>query len=122
MLAIRLILPGGPPTMVFDEVDAGIGGSTAVALARALHDVAADRQVLVVTHLAQVAARADQQISVVKASDASGLALASVLDDEARVVEIARMLSGAPRDQTALRHAAELLERSRFAPDPRHVV
>lgn len=122
MLAIRLILPGGPPTMVFDEVDAGIGGSTAVTLASALHDVAADRQVLVVTHLAQVAARADQQISVVKATDASGLALASVLDHDARVVEIARMLSGAPRDQTALRHAAELLERSRFAPDPRHVV
>lgn len=122
MLAIRLILPGGPPTMVFDEVDAGIGGSTAVTLAGALHGVAADRQVLVVTHLAQVAARADQQISVVKANDASGLALAAVLDKESRVVEIARMLSGDPCDETALRHAAELLERSKFTTDPRHVV
>ena len=67
MLAIRLVgLKGGPQTMVFDEVDAGVGGTAALALGRALHQVGRSRQVLVVTHLAQVAARADHQISVRK--------------------------------------------------------
>ena len=59
MLAIRLVGLGGPQTMVFDEVDAGVGGAAALALGEALHEVAGDRQVLVVTHLAQVASRAD---------------------------------------------------------------
>ena len=66
MLAIRLVGLGGPQTMVFDEVDAGVGGAAALALGEALHEVGGDRQVLVVTHLAQVASRADAQISVVK--------------------------------------------------------
>ena len=64
MLAIRLVGMGGPQTMVFDEVDAGVGGAAALALGEALHEVAGDRQVLVVTHLAQVAVpgrRADQR-------------------------------------------------------------
>ena len=66
MLAIRLVGLGGPQTMVFDEVDAGVGGAAALALGEALHEVGRDRQVLVVTHLAQVASLADAQISVVK--------------------------------------------------------
>ena len=57
MLAIRLVGMGGPQTMVFDEVDAGVGGAAALALGEALHEVGGDRQVLVVTHLAQVASR-----------------------------------------------------------------
>ena len=66
MLAIRLVGLGGPQTMVFDEVDAGVGGAAALALGEALHEVGRHRQVLVVTHLAQVASQADAQVSVVK--------------------------------------------------------
>ena len=66
MLAIRLVAMDGPQTMVFDEVDAGVGGAAALALGDALDEVACDRQVLVVTHLAQVASRADPHISVEK--------------------------------------------------------
>jgi DNA repair protein RecN (Recombination protein N) len=110
MLAIRLALPGGPPTMVFDEVDAGIGGATARTLAGALHEVADRRQVLVVTHLAQVAAVADHQISVAKeTARGSTSAVASEITGEFRVKEIARMLSGQPDSDSALTHARELL-------------
>ncbi len=110
MLAIRLALPGGPPTMVFDEVDAGIGGTTARTLAGALHEVADRRQVLVVTHLAQVAAVADHQISVAKeTARGSASAVASEINGEFRVKEIARMLSGQPDSESALTHARELL-------------
>jgi DNA repair protein RecN (Recombination protein N) len=110
MLAIRLSLPGGPPTMVFDEVDAGVGGVTAVALAEALRAVAQDRQVIVVTHLAQVAALADAQVSVEKMVEgARTSATATALDDDGRVREIARMLSGQPDSPTALEHARDLL-------------
>jgi DNA repair protein RecN (Recombination protein N) len=109
MLALRLVLPGGPSTMVFDEVDAGIGGATAVVLAQALREVAVERQVLVVTHLAQVAAAADRQISVVKSEGDRDTATAVLLDDEERTTEIARMLAGHASSSTARRHAAELL-------------
>jgi len=110
MLALRLILPGGPACMVFDEVDAGIGGSTALVLAAALAEVADDRQVLVVTHLAQVAARAASQVAVVKVAGERDGACASALDRDGRVAEIARMLSGHPDSPTARRHAKELLD------------
>ena len=96
--------------MVFDEVDAGIGGAIAVTLAAALRDVARSHQVLVVTHLAQIAAAADQQISVVKdPQEATTIARAFVLSEQERVEEVARMLSGNPESETALRHARELL-------------
>jgi DNA repair protein RecN (Recombination protein N) len=112
MLALRLTMPGGPMTMVFDEVDAGIGGATALTLASALGEVAEERQVLVVTHLAQVAALADHHLGVVKSSDDEATsAVISVLDGEARVEEIARMLSGQPDSSSARRHASELLGR-----------
>lgn len=109
MLAVRLVMPGGPSTMVFDEVDAGIGGATATVLAQALVEVAAQRQVIVVTHLAQVAAVADRQISVIKVEGERDSARAVLLDDEERTAEIARMLSGQASSSTAREHAAELL-------------
>jgi DNA repair protein RecN (Recombination protein N) len=121
MLAVRLVLGHASTddetaaahdrrTLVFDEVDAGIGGEAAVAVGRALADLATRQQVLVVTHLAQVAAFADQQIAVSK-DEVGGrtVAHAAVLDVEGRVVELSRMLSGQPDSATARRHAEELL-------------
>jgi DNA repair protein RecN (Recombination protein N) len=114
MLALRLETMGGAPVLVFDEVDAGVGGEAALALAVALRDVARDHQVLVVTHLPQVAAFADQQIVVEKAVVGERTtATARLLLDEDRVVELSRMLSGHPDSETARAHAAELLTRAR---------
>ena len=110
MLAARLVLTDAPPTLVFDEVDAGIGGSAAVAVGRNLAALAADHQVLVVTHLPQVAAFADAQVAVDKAEvDGRSVASATLLDDAGRVVELSRMLSGQPESETARDHAEELL-------------
>ena len=110
MLALRLVLSDGPPTMVFDEVDAGIGGETAIAVGRALRELGRDRQVLVVTHLAQVAAFADTQLLVEKsAEDGTTRTTVRRLDDDGRIVELARMLSGQPDSEVAREHAAELL-------------
>lgn len=110
MLALHLALSTGPPTMIFDEVDAGIGGATATDVGRALRRLARDRQVIVVTHLPQVAAFADHQLAVTK-SKRGGLVTSSVvvLDEEARVVEISRMMTGSPESGAARRHAEELL-------------
>ena len=104
----------GTPTLVFDEVDAGIGGEAALAVGRALADLARHHQVLVVTHLPQVAAFADQQIAVSK-EEVGGrtIATAQGLDAGARVVELSRMLSGQPDSATARRHAKELLALAR---------
>ncbi|MHB8680955.1 MAG: DNA repair protein RecN [Acidimicrobiales bacterium] len=111
MLALRLVLSDAPPTMVFDEVDAGIGGEAATAVGRSLAELARDRQVLVVTHLAQVAAFATRQLVVTKQVRAGRtVAQVQALDDEGRVVELARMLSGQPDSATARRHAGELLD------------
>jgi DNA repair protein RecN (Recombination protein N) len=117
MLAVRLVLggwdqdSGAPrPTLVFDEVDAGVGGEAALAVGRALAALGGTHQVLVVTHLAQVAAYADHQVKVEKlVRDGRTVAELSVLDDEGRVVELSRMLSGQPDSATAWEHAAELL-------------
>jgi DNA repair protein RecN (Recombination protein N) len=110
MLALRLVLSDAPPTMVFDEVDAGIGGEAGTAVGAALAEVARDHQVLVVTHLAQVAAFASRQLGVTK-EVWRGRSVARVreLAGEERVVELARMLSGQPGSATARRHAQELL-------------
>jgi DNA repair protein RecN (Recombination protein N) len=114
MLAARLVLSNAPPTLVFDEVDAGIGGSAAVAVGRALAALAADHQVLVVTHLPQVAAFADHQVAVTKAEvGRRTVASAVALDDAARVLELSRMLSGQPESATARDHAEELLATAR---------
>jgi DNA repair protein RecN (Recombination protein N) len=104
--------------LVFDEVDAGVGGEAAVAVGRALADVARDHQVLVVTHLPQVAAFADHHL-VVRKEQVGDRTVSRVqaLTDEERVVELSRMLSGSPDSATARRHAAELLSRRRAAGD-----
>jgi DNA repair protein RecN (Recombination protein N) len=105
---------GPARTLVFDEVDAGIGGEAAVAVGRALAALARDHQVLVVTHLPQVAAFADHHLAVSK--DVEGERTVSrvrTLDDGERVVELSRMLSGQPQSETARRHAQELLEDAR---------
>ncbi|HEY5025253.1 MAG TPA: DNA repair protein RecN [Acidimicrobiales bacterium] len=110
MLALRLVLTDAPATMVFDEVDAGVGGEAAQAVGSALAEVAGRHQVLVVTHLAQVAACAQQQLGVHKeVAGGRTVAHAAVLGDDDRVVELARMLSGHPDSAAARRHAQELL-------------
>jgi DNA repair protein RecN (Recombination protein N) len=112
MLALRLVLTGGdgPATLVFDEVDAGIGGGAALAVGQALAALGAERQVLVVTHLPQVAAFADVQVAVTKHDDGrTTAARAEVLDGSGRVIELSRMLSGRPESETAQDHAVELL-------------
>ena len=117
MLAIRLVGLGGPQTMVFDEVDAGVGGAAALALGMALREVARTRQVVVVTHLAQVAAAADHQISVRKQEQGGRTATsAETVRDEQRVIELSRMLSGHPDSDAARAHARELLGVSGTAP------
>ncbi|MDE0115984.1 MAG: DNA repair protein RecN [bacterium] len=113
MLALRLVVSAGPPVLVFDEVDAGIGGQVAQTVGRALSRLTADHQVLVVTHLPQVAACADCQVSVVKHDDGVSTAVtAESLEGEDRVIELSRMLSGSPDSQSARRHASELLKMS----------
>ena len=113
MLALRLVLSSGPNTLVFDEVDAGIGGEAAVAVAQALALLGKRHQVLVVTHLPQVAAAGHAHIQVSK-SVRSGktYAQAATLGEEERIAEIARMLSGGVAEATALEHARELLRDS----------
>jgi DNA repair protein RecN (Recombination protein N) len=112
MLALRLVLTSSPPTLVFDEVDAGIGGRAADAVGRALGGLARDRQVLVVTHLPQVAAYADAHLQVSKHSDDHAtVARVAALGPDGRIVELSRMLSGRPESETARRHAEELLAR-----------
>lgn len=117
MLALRLVLLGsakgvdqGPFTLIFDEVDAGIGGEAALAVGRALAELGRQYQVLVVTHLAQVAAFAGCQVAVRKGTAGRRtLATATVVEGEERVIELSRMLSGQPGSATARKHAQELL-------------
>jgi DNA repair protein RecN (Recombination protein N) len=114
MLALRLVLTEAPDTLVFDEVDSGIGGSAAVAVGEALADLGQRHQVLAVTHLAQVAALADRQVVVAKeVRDGRTVASATVVDGAARVDEIARMLSGGAASTAARQHAKELLQTRR---------
>jgi DNA repair protein RecN (Recombination protein N) len=95
---------------VFDEVDAGVGGEAALAVGRALADLATEHQVLVVTHLPQVAAFADHQVVVAKDDrGATTVASARAVAGTDRVVELSRMLSGQPSSDTARDHAEELL-------------
>lgn len=113
MLALRLVLSSGPETLVFDEVDAGIGGEAAVAVAQALAELGKRHQVLVVTHLPQVAAAAQNHIQVSKSvREGKTFAQATTLGENERVSEIARMLSGGVAEATALEHARELLRDS----------
>lgn len=114
MLALRLVLTAGPDTLVFDEVDAGVGGTAAHAVGRSLAALSRAHQVLVVTHLAQVAVHAHQHVMVSKSERAgAAVSLARDLGPEARVVELSRMLSGSPDSDSARRHAQELLAGAR---------
>jgi DNA repair protein RecN (Recombination protein N) len=110
MLAVGLVLTSSPPVQLFDEVDAGVGGEAAHRIGEALAAMAGDRQVLVVTHLAQVAAYADRQLVVVKEDDGRhATATVRPVDGDDRIVELSRMLSGSPESTTARGHAQELL-------------
>jgi DNA repair protein RecN (Recombination protein N) len=108
MLACRsaLVDLDDVPTLVFDEVDQGIGGEAALGVGRRLARLAERRQVIVVTHLPQIAAFADRHVLVEKRA---GTASARVLDDEERVSELSRMLAGMPDSLGAAAHAKELL-------------
>ncbi len=116
MLALRLVLSSAPPTMIFDEVDAGIGGEAALAVGRALAALGREHQVMVVTHLAQVAAFADAHF-VVEKDEHEGRTVSRCVrvEGESRVVELSRMLSGHPDSAVARRHAAELIEQAVLA-------
>jgi DNA repair protein RecN (Recombination protein N) len=116
MLSVEVALAGTSPvpTFVFDEVDAGVGGKAAVEVGRRLAALARTAQVLVVTHLPQVAAFADRHVVVHKSQDGtvttSGL---TVLSEDDRVRELSRMLAGQEESDTALAHAQELLDTAR---------
>ncbi|MBA3367088.1 MAG: DNA repair protein RecN [Geodermatophilaceae bacterium] len=112
MLAIEVVLAGTDPVplMVFDEVDAGVGGQAAVQIGRRLAALAAHHQVLVVTHLPQVAAHGSAHLVVDKTCDATITATGiRQVTGESRVQELSRMLAGLPDSETGLAHAAELL-------------
>lgn len=112
MLAIELVFSksGASKTMIFDEVDAGIGGAAAIEVGKRLKALAKNHQIVVVTHLPQVAAFADKHLKVEK-SASGNITTSSVieLDNGARVTEIARMMAGIQDSASALEHARELL-------------
>ncbi|MCU1405153.1 MAG: recN [Glaciihabitans sp.] len=116
MLAIEVVIAGNDPvpTFIFDEVDAGVGGAAAIEIGRRLAMLAKTAQVIVVTHLAQVAAFSTNHLRVVKDS-AGSVTLSSVqqLGGEERIAEMARLLSGLPDSESGLAHARELLEVAR---------
>ena len=113
MLAIEVALAGEDPvsTMIFDEVDAGIGGGVAVEVGRRLAALAKHTQVIVVTHLPQVAAFADRHLVVEKVAQSHSVKTSiALVEGEERVREITRMLSGLPDSEHGGAHALELLE------------
>jgi len=121
MLALKSVLADVDhvPVLVFDEIDAGIGGVVASAVAETLTDVATRHQVFVVTHLAQVASRARGHVLVEKgAADGVTSATVRILAGEARVEEIARMLGGDPDSAKSREHARELLAAASGVPKP----
>ena len=112
-LAIAVIAATATPvaTLIFDEVDAGIGGAVAETVGRLLKQLGGDRQVLCVTHLPQVAARGDQHllVSKVQADDGRPVCRIAQLDRKARIDEVARMLGGVQITDTTRKHAREML-------------
>ncbi|HEV7811766.1 MAG TPA: DNA repair protein RecN [Leifsonia sp.] len=113
MLAIEVVIAGSDPvpTFIFDEIDAGVGGASAIEIGRRLARLAETSQVIVVTHLAQVAAFATNHLTVVKGSDGS-VTESSVrqLTGDERIAEMARLLSGLPDSESGLAHARELVD------------
>ncbi len=111
MLALRLATrAGGAGTMVFDEIDAGVGGATALALGRKLADLALTCQVLCVTHLPQVAAHAEDHFVIERDGPRASV---RKVDGEDRLTELSRMLAGLPESDHGREAAAELLEGAR---------
>ena len=116
MLAIEVVIAGSDPvpTFIFDEVDAGVGGASAIEIGRRLARLSRTAQVIVVTHLAQVAAFSTNHLRVVK--DSEGAVTASrvqQLQGEERIEEMARLLSGLSGSESGLQHARELIETAR---------
>ncbi len=112
MLALKTILArlDRIPSLVFDEIDAGIGGQIGHRVGEKLRRVADHHQVFVITHLAQIACRADHHVRVEKVERAGVTATTvTALRDDDRVRELARMLGGDPESATSLEHARELL-------------
>jgi DNA repair protein RecN (Recombination protein N) len=120
MLALEVCLAGTDPvpTLIFDEVDAGVGGRAALEVGRRLARLARAHQVIVVTHLAQVAAYADRHVVVDKHDGDAGVTASDVrvVTGDERIAELARMLGGSA-SETALEHAAELLDAAASAID-----
>ena len=115
-LAIQVIASDGSriPTMIFDEVDSGVGGGVAEMVGRRLAGLGRSRQVLCVTHLPQVASLADRHFRIAKVSDGKATrTTAAELSHEERIDEIARMLGGVDITATTREHAAEMLAQSR---------
>ncbi|CAN0618553.1 DNA repair protein RecN [Burkholderia multivorans] len=110
-LAVIASAASPTPTLIFDEVDTGIGGGVAEVVGRLLHQLGRDRQVLCVTHLPQVAARGDQHFQVAKSGDGGGGTVSTVvpLDKASRIEEVARMLGGLEITATTRKHAKEML-------------
>ena len=116
MLAIEVVIAGNDPvpTFVFDEVDAGVGGASAIEIGRRLARLSHSAQVIVVTHLAQVAAFSTNHLRVVKDSDGAVTASSvQQLQGEERIEEMARLLSGLSGSESGLQHARELIETAR---------
>ena len=115
MLALEVVLSASAEgtTMVFDEVDAGVGGRAAVQIGRRLARLARTHQVIVVTHLPQVAAYADVHLVVDSAAGKAKASEVKRLDDDARVAELARMLAGLGESDSGRAHARELLDTAR---------
>lgn len=116
MLAIEVVIAGSDPvaTFIFDEIDAGVGGASAIEIGRRLARLSRTAQVIVVTHLAQVAAFSNNHLRVVK--DSAGAVTASSvqqLHGEERIEEMARLLSGLPDSESGLAHARELIDTAR---------
>ena len=109
-LAIQVILAKQAhiPTLIFDEVDVGIGGGVADVVGRKLHELGKSTQVLCITHLSQVAAKGDQHFQVSKGGDDVVNAYVTRLEEQERIEEIARMTSGALTEQS-INHAKEML-------------
>ena len=112
MLGLMTVLAGraGVPSLIFDEVDAGLGGRAAAVVAKKLEELASSYQVIVISHLPQIASRAATHYHISKAEE-GGRVKTSIdrLDGDARVEEIARMLAGEHVSATALANARELL-------------
>ena len=120
MLAIEVVIAGDDPvpTFIFDEVDAGVGGASAIEIGRRLARLSQSAQVIVVTHLAQVAAFANNHLRVLKDSDGAVTASSvEQLDGDDRIAEMARLLSGLQDSESALAHARELLDTARALDD-----